>query len=172
MNLEDLVRKLQAQNVHLSKRKISQKRNLLVEKELLVSFFWFGRVGFHYDITTEIICDYKTRDWLMKIFSEFPLIQPMFKSNRRLILFFYRSTYRIDYDSSSYRGDNYYVSYKITIATMYVKVSLIGSNGVQEYPGDYYDITIRVTRLSGGTNPPPIKPPPITIDAQSDDYLI
>jgi hypothetical protein len=74
----------------------------------------------------------------------------------------YKSTTRIDYDLSSYRGDNCYTSYKIGIATMYVKVSLIGPNGVQGYPGDWYDITIKVTPLS--YNPPPPKPPPITID--------
>ncbi len=66
-------------------RTISHRKQLLIERGILTPFLWFARLGFHYDIPVEVVCDSKTRNRVLKVLSGFPLIYLYFKSDRGVI---------------------------------------------------------------------------------------
>ncbi|MFW9933712.1 MAG: hypothetical protein ACFFDR_13795, partial [Candidatus Thorarchaeota archaeon] len=76
---------LEAQGLDMPLRTISERRNLLIDRGILTPFLWFARLGFHYDIPVEVICNATVSDRLLNILASFPLVYLYFKSHRGMI---------------------------------------------------------------------------------------
>ncbi|NHJ12800.1 MAG: hypothetical protein EAX95_03950 [Candidatus Thorarchaeota archaeon] len=78
---------LKAQGIKMDKRRVSLRRRFFLDKRILTPFLWFGRVGFHYNVPVEVVCDAASIERLLDIFSGFPLVYLYFRSDRGVILF-------------------------------------------------------------------------------------
>lgn len=76
---------LKAQGHTLTRRRITERKQILLERKILTPFLWFGRLGFHYDIPVEVVCDAKAKDRLLEILSGFPLIYLYYTSDRGIL---------------------------------------------------------------------------------------
>jgi hypothetical protein len=76
---------LTAQGHTMPTRMISERKRFFIDHGILTPFLWFARLGFHYDIPIEVVCDADTRDRILEILAGFPLVYLYFKSDRGVI---------------------------------------------------------------------------------------